>query len=807
MLTAKQPDPLRSELFFGAVYGLGLSSLIWAAILFPPAADSASLGLLGVALFAGLLRPRVPVLGRVSPVLPVALASLLLAGLAAGVVAAAVSSLAAALSHGDQAGLRPRRAAFRAVAGAMAAFVAGLVYLVAGGSVGTLPTWTDLAGLLGHGIAFMALQRLLLFLAATHGSIFSPTRSPLAASGHFVIAVVGSPAVALPLVLAYGNPELRSWVLLTAALLLAYRLGNLRAEVRVGARVGQSRLPALKAAITRTLIKAIVGGDPVAKSQLWRDQGLCLAVGERLELDDETLDALGTAALLRDVGKNGVSEQALDKPDALTTHELDSIRLHPRFGAELLAGLGLSDRVCAIVRQHHERWDGRGYPEGLHGEQIPIEARILAAADHYNALTSQRPFRRAVPASEARKHMQGEAGKMFDPDVVEVLLRLIGERGDQVPRLVSPLREEVETQPDVDVPLEVRLPLAQQQLTTLYDLERMTRYPIDLDDCLSLAGGRIAALVPHRSLAVYLLDEATNRLRVAHAAGQGAEALREITLAPGERLSGWAVRHQRSIIGGERAQPLQRGGAPSDLEHSLDDPRLAGLASTLAAPLVSGGRCLGVITLYDGPARDFTGDERRRLVAAAGYVARAVLRARRTPQPLCEAMTDRLTGLPDGRFLMLDAAERLATTRGGAGELGFLAFQVSRTTEPAGERFGTETAESGLCQIARRLAEHCQERETLARFGPDTFVVLCPLNRSDELLERWNGFTHAVEKRPLDLPSQPSMRASMVSAHATFPADGDDLESVLSTLEDRLCLATDRGATVVPFRSRERSAG
>ncbi len=146
-------------------------------------------------------------------------------------------------------------------------------------------------------------------------------------------------------------------------------------------------------------------------------------IGKELCLDEPQLEALRAAALLHDIGKLAVPEHIISKPGKLTREEFEKMKIHPVVGAEILERVRFPHPVTPIVRSHHERWDGTGYPDGLRGPSIPIGARILAAVDCLDALASNRQYRRALPLDEAMQKVAAEAGKAFDPEVVEVLQR------------------------------------------------------------------------------------------------------------------------------------------------------------------------------------------------------------------------------------------------------------------------------------------------------------------------------------------------------------------------------------------------
>src|SRR5438034_5738556 len=130
------------------------------------------------------------------------------------------------------------------------------------------------------------------------------------------------------------------------------------------------------------------------------------------------MEALHAAALLHDIGKLAVPEHIISKPGRLTPEEFEKMKIHPIVGAEILEQVRFPYPVAPIVRSHHEKWDGSGYPDGLSGDAIPIGARILSAVDCLDALASDRQYRRALPLDEAMAEAEREAGKSFDPTVV-----------------------------------------------------------------------------------------------------------------------------------------------------------------------------------------------------------------------------------------------------------------------------------------------------------------------------------------------------------------------------------------------------
>ena len=170
------------------------------------------------------------------------------------------------------------------------------------------------------------------------------------------------------------------------------------------------------------LTLALEARDPATRGHGTRVAHLAEAVAVRLGWDAARVEALRLGSRLHDVGKLAISPRLLAKPGPLDERELRIVRTHPLVGARLV-GAGLSARTALpYVLYHHERWDGAGYPTGRAGEEIPLEARLLAVADAYDAMTSPRPYRRAVSAFLALEEIERCAGSQFDPSIATLFV-------------------------------------------------------------------------------------------------------------------------------------------------------------------------------------------------------------------------------------------------------------------------------------------------------------------------------------------------------------------------------------------------
>jgi putative two-component system response regulator len=199
-------------------------------------------------------------------------------------------------------------------------------------------------------------------------------------------------------------------------------LARVRSNLRLSAAL--ARLESTQDVLV-ALAGAVDAKDTQTEHHCARVAERALQLAKLAGLSGEQLEAVGYGAVLHDVGKIGISDGVLTKPGLLTPDERVEMQRHPLVGAAILRPLRLGRLVGPIVRNHHERFDGSGYPDGLKGEGIPLGARIVAVVDSYDAMTHGRPYRAALSASEARDELLRHRGAQFDPDLVDLFLRSI----------------------------------------------------------------------------------------------------------------------------------------------------------------------------------------------------------------------------------------------------------------------------------------------------------------------------------------------------------------------------------------------
>lgn len=376
------------------------------------------------------------------------------------------------------------------------------------------------------------------------------------------------------------------------------------------------------------LALAIDAKDHTTHHHLCRVQVYAIEIGKEMGLTGSQLEALRAASLLHDIGKLAVPEHVISKPGKLTPEEFDKVKIHPVVGAEILERVKFPYPVAPIVRAHHERWDGTGYPDGLAGENIPIGARILSAVDCLDALASDRQYRRALPLPVAMETIASQSGKSFDPGVVAVLRRRYIEldRLAQEQRNRSRIAEPVRTASG-GVPAagyadhragsgSGLLPPAaalRRKARVLRELTQDLDRSLSLNEKLSVLAARLKRVVPHDAFAVYLRRERC--LTPEYVNGEDCRLFASLAIPLGEGVSGWVAANR---------SPVLNANAAVEPGYLADPSVCTSLQSALSIPLEGSCGLLGVLTLYHADRDAFTTDELWMLLAISYKVALSI---------------------------------------------------------------------------------------------------------------------------------------------------------------------------------------
>jgi len=182
----------------------------------------------------------------------------------------------------------------------------------------------------------------------------------------------------------------------------------------------------------KSLVSTLEAKDPYTKGHCERVTNYAIKIAEAMNLDEGYISVLRNAASIHDIGKLGISDDILHKPGKLDDNQWDIIKRHPSDGVNIVSTLDFLDKEKEIILHHHERFDGRGYPDGLKEEEIPLGAKILAVADSFDAMNSTRPYRSALSNQEIIKELEKGKGQQFDPEIADVFLNVIRNNGVEI---------------------------------------------------------------------------------------------------------------------------------------------------------------------------------------------------------------------------------------------------------------------------------------------------------------------------------------------------------------------------------------
>jgi putative nucleotidyltransferase with HDIG domain len=502
-------------------------------------------------------------------------AAMFLYGPAAGAVTATLDSLAMDLRL-RLGPLSPARAFFNVAAPSLSMWMAGTIVFEIGRF--PLPSATPNPGLALPAVAaaaalFFLLESGLLATAIGLEKRLAPRRVWKNLSSIWLDPIAGAYVGFLIAFFsrAYGITFLLLVLPIPLIVYYTFRtwLGRVDDEMRHLAEITRSYH-----SIVEALATAVDAKDQITHGHIQRVQIYCLTLARHLGIADErVLKALEVAALLHDVGKLGVPDRILNKPGRLTATEFDHMKQHVTVGTRILSTIDFPYPVLPIVRHHHESWDGTGYPDGVSGEMIPIGARILAVVDCFDALTSDRPYRRHMSTTEAFGILESRRATMYDPRIVDAFIRV---------------------QPQIDLPLQPTSEAIGPARFGARQDEPSTRRQQEL---VRLVGEAL----PGWLCVLYEYKAATEMVVARHALGPGAEMVRGHAVACGAGVSGWVV---------------ATGEAMDDCDGRLDLGPLveaigcpAGVLECTSVPVTVGGS-VGAMTLYRTCADTHAKDDR-----------------------------------------------------------------------------------------------------------------------------------------------------------------------------------------------------
>jgi diguanylate cyclase (GGDEF)-like protein/putative nucleotidyltransferase with HDIG domain len=661
---------------------------------------------------------------------------------------------------------------------------AGLAFRLLGG--GPVTGFGGLAEpLVGAATVYFLLNTALVATAiglSTGENVVSTWRENFLWSAPSYFVGAGSAALAVWVISEYGY-----WMapLTFAPIYLTYRtykvyMGRIEDEQQHVQQTSDLHLATIEA-----LARAIDAKDQPAQSHIRRVQLYAAALAKAAGLSADEIQGVKTAALLHDIGKLAVPEHILSKPGPLTQEEFQKVRIHPQVGAEIIAAVPFPYPVAPLILSHHERWDGKGYPQGLAGEEIPLGARILTIVDYYDAVTTERPYHRALNPESAIAMLKHEAGRALDPKLLATFVEMLPSLAADYARDQPPAEAPPEIAAGTGSPAVAAVPkgtdafqniaLAHREIYALYEIAQAMGTSLGVSDTMALISSKLSKLVPWSGCALFLYDAGTERLQCRFAAGVDAPRLLNATLAVGEGLSGWVAKNRKSLINADPRESFRAAG--------IAEPTV--LRAAIVCPLYFDDIFLGCLALYHTTPDYYAEDHRRLLERVAEQAGAVIHNSIVFEQTQEDSLTDPLTGLPNRRSMFVYLSRELARAGRLKSEVALIVMDVDRF-KAINDTYGHNVGDSALRAIAHELQQALRPYDLCVRYAGDEFIVVVSDCSRDAAEAKRRELQARLCKIELSVRPGRVTRLAVSAGVAVFPHDGTTYEALLAEADARM---------------------
>ena len=524
-----------------------------------------------------------------------------------------------------------------------------------------------------------------------------------------------------------------------------------------------------------TLVRTIEARDIYTKGHSEGVAYYAVKIAEEMGFDQEKIEKLKNAALLHDIGKIGIPDVVLMKPRALTKAEWAIVKQHPQLGFLILKEMKLLSDISPWVKHHHERWDGKGYPDGLRGEEIPLEARILAVADALEAMVAERPYRKALTFREARKRLREGAGTQWDPEVVRAALRAI-----KKPYRVSNDRNKFYRQMER---LRYEEAIAPMKLAVLYKIAEEVEKFSDLKKLLQHVLKTVSELRGKDDIYFIFIKE--KDLLVARAYS-GMQNIGDFSLPADSGIVGWVARTKLPALVNDTTKDKRYVPPPGKITRS-----------EIAVPLISGNRLIGVFDIESPLKNAFSTSDLRFLKAISTYLA-AVIELAMSYNDLKESVIhDFSTGAYSFKYL----AERFNELTVANKKKLSIGFVDLNNFKYINDNYGHSAGDLILREFVKRLKLHLRSLDMVGRYGGDEFILMFPgttRHGAEMALERLKKNLSEREIK-LDIADL-SIKIDFSYGVASYPDDGSSLRELIYHADQRMYRMKEKSRRASPVR-------
>lgn len=567
------------------------------------------------------------------------------------------------------------------------------------------------------------------------------------------------------------------------------------------ARRHAEEINALHERTLEAFAKAIDAKKQSASGRVERVRTYAEGLARLLNLSEPEIKALQAGALLHDVGNVAVPDHILNKPGKLSVAEREKMQLHTVVGAQLLEQIQLPYPLAPIVRHHHERWDGTGYPDRLAGEAIPLTARILTVADSFVAMCEDRQYRKSMTREQALELLHEECGKTFDPYLVNLFadnLQSFDERfaalkqdqqdahaaaaaAQHEAKSASESTEEKTAQPAFLQTIQASRQNSQGNYALFEIAEKLTGV-LDKQQALTIFSGLLDSVIPfhpeHDTCVLYWFDDDHRLAQVEFAVGTQAEKFLGLHIKPGEGVTGWTLANQSPFANTDPALDMFA------LELSRKEGAgLVGYQTVAVFPIVKDTEMFGALTIYSRTLKSFDPDQISRLTRATELLSDVLQGAQKYRAAQQQALTDALTGLPNARYLRTNFAQAKALSV--KHPLALLIADLSGFRQIT-ERAENKRTDQAIQDIAALVQAQLRKTDTLVHFLGDQFVILLHEVSPDTASQISARIQSAVIEGRSFLLAVEDAVSGISLGHARCGEDGESLDQLLDAAQIRL---------------------
>ncbi|HEX8774963.1 MAG TPA: diguanylate cyclase [Pyrinomonadaceae bacterium] len=590
-----------------------------------------------------------------------------------------------------------------------------------------------------------------------------------------------------------GIPFIFLGGLIIAMVFLLYRFDEQRVEEVRRSEAENNRhiqeMAVLHMNTIESLAIAIDAKDQTTHGHVRRTQIYATEMGKLLGVNEAETQALLAGALLHDIGKLAVPEYILNKPGKLTESEFAKMKIHTTVGGDILKRVNFPYPVEDIVRYHHEKWDGTGYPKGLKGEAIPLVARIIAVVDFYDATRCDRPYRKGMQREDSLGLLKKMAGSSFDPRVVDMFVshvieldKMIDAQDIQEQVASEGVDDENNARPDAGLASDIlgtpsddagfrSITEAQREVFALHEIAQTIGSSLNLNDTVTLVSNKLRAIVPFDTCIIFIVDEKTGKAHAMHVAGEHMSIFARRRMNIGDGITGWVIANARSMC---NASPeLDLVGMPEEVVKEIK--------GVLVSPLIREDGAFGAITLYSNSMKSYTSEHVRLLESVAQHASSALNNALTFEKTKESALTDPLTDLPNARAFYMMLEQRLAECiRMNKESLAVISMDVD-DFKKINDLYGHAIGDRLLASIAGVVKKELRQMDILTRYAGDEFVAIMPMASTAMATMVAERIRAAVESHPFSVRTGKTIEVGVSMGISCFPADGETTEQLLTT--------------------------